>query len=971
MVGTSKILTVSYGTFSCTLEGFDDSFSTMKAIAEYFRDLAADDRYFGAEPPTPDAEMLARIASRESTRHVEARTDGTDIVLRASPSVAKLEARVAEAAASDDSSVSAPVSETALSPDADPTPEIVPEIPKVATQEVPASSPEVDVAQAAPGSETEAHASALLAVSEPVELSEASPERAVVAPAYDLPAAKAPTADASDIFLAGDADAAVDLPRAPLQRPAPRQVVVQHVATPKAESPAELVAEPVADRVETPKDVAAPAAAVASNPSIPAHPDADSVAAKLQRIRAVVGKQASGQSAIRTPDSTSAEDTLEESGADVADMSSLDQAPTMPPIANRAAIAALTRGLSAAEAEEAPEATDDTTPPSVPLTGSDAEQPALDAAAQNVAAETKPTAPVRARVIKMRRADFDRAVERGQLETETSVEAEKPGAVSDPLALSQSGDAQTNIAEPDVSGDITSPKTDADATAPITPEDTSSAPTDDQPAPSALIKDAMLQSSLLTGDDDDVSAYDASEEVQTKADLGIDLSADLSDGASYDQAYDLLKDQQDTDASAFDDDSVSQEDLADLEALDGSLSEGATDTVSDLSAEDEADLMAELASVEREMGLQQDHESAIQPEEEAENYDAAGADEADDDYDDDTTALETLSSELSVQTDLAETTQAEADAESATEDALDGATTQYVDQSTEQAAEDGGEHADVLAPTEDAAKLDTDADTEDASEAKPEDDASAAATGPRRVRRVQMLHAPADDEAAVSRIMSKADAQLDEPEANRRRQAIAQLKAAVAAKEADRSLGTDQKDEGEVENAFRKDLRDVVRPSRPQAATARTERPRAAPLKLVAAQRVDMPTAAPSSAAPVRPRRVAVEETSPSTVSQTAGAVEAAAKAGSFADFADDMGAHSLGDLLEAAAAYTSFVEGSEDFSRPQLINKVRETSDEFSREDGLRSFGTLLREGRITKVRNGRFQVSGETRFHPERRAG
>ena len=100
-------------------------------------------------------------------------------------------------------------------------------------------------------------------------------------------------------------------------------------------------------------------------------------------------------------------------------------------------------------------------------------------------------------------------------------------------------------------------------------------------------------------------------------------------------------------------------------------------------------------------------------------------------------------------------------------------------------------------------------------------------------------------------------------------------------------------------------------------------------------------------------------------------AATAAAHAASFTELAARVGAVDLPDLLEAAASYLAFVEEREQFSRPQLMTKVRQVEQEdFNREDSLRHFGRLLREGKLRKVAGGRFAVSDRINFRPEERA-
>lgn len=71
MIKTDKIVTLSYGTFSCSMQGFDDKFDILEPIADYFRDLLIDEGQDGGKLPTPDADVLARLVGDVIAHPVE------------------------------------------------------------------------------------------------------------------------------------------------------------------------------------------------------------------------------------------------------------------------------------------------------------------------------------------------------------------------------------------------------------------------------------------------------------------------------------------------------------------------------------------------------------------------------------------------------------------------------------------------------------------------------------------------------------------------------------------------------------------------------------------------------------------------------------------------------------------------------------------------------------------------------------
>lgn len=231
----------------------------------------------------------------------------------------------------------------------------------------------------------------------------------------------------------------------------------------------------------------------------------------------------------------------------------------------------------------------------------------------------------------------------------------------------------------------------------------------------------------------------------------------------------------------------------------------------------------------------------------------------------------------------------------------------------------------------------------------------------------RLLSAPPDqDEEGLRRILSQAERQLADPGVARRREAMAHLKAAVAATEAQRALGGDVVRQADAAEPFREEWAAAARPQAGRSAPP--------PLRLVASQRVEeAPEAGPSARPEERPAAEPVLRPVAEAPEPAANPIPApAAPAASFAAFASQAGATaSLPDLLEAAASWLKLSQGEEEVSRSQLLRLAAEVLPEPpNREDALRIFGSLLRQGRLSRVEGGRFRIGAETRFGPARHA-
>lgn len=863
MTGASKILTVSYGTFSCTLEGFDDPFNTMKAIAEYFRDLAAEDRYFGAEPPTPDAAMLHRIAEREIQRRVEAKIQDNGVVLRASEAVP---------AAAQAGTAPQPVQ---TAPAVAPLPDVAP-LPAVAPSVAPAAATTGDALTESAGesivqklsrlrSEVAAQPGAVVPAATVPFVSFAIPDYIEdqgvedVLPVADLAVSGPVTADLAVPDPAADGDAADVLPEQGIADTfaAEDPPLPEDTAPPEPELPDSLLAAlaapeteataPQPDVAPVPADVAEPVSAAGAD--LPEEADDAAPAAAGHEddpVAAVLGAM------------TDAPDLADELAPDDGDDLILPEEEALLLPEKAAEIVADT-----ASQEDAYEAADS------------ALDDALAATLQGLVARSGPVDTAEA----------------------APVDDDAEPEVPDPAETALYDDVLSRIDLPhDLQADVAAAGDEAGEAA-------------DEPEPAAPASSAPASA----GRNEAIAAIFAPEdgEPTTKAQAvsagmnGLDLRPGAAEKLQRARARVIrIRRSDDAAADAVPSPAETAEAAAES-AAESAAAAAASEAAADLREEEDADLSSVFADPAKQAAGSAARTAA-----------------------DEVRALLSAEDEAELQRELAALRAADEEAE--------------------------------LAAQQEARKA---------------------------------LESASADEA-MGRLMQQTDTEMEGTETKRRQSAIAHLKAAVAATVAERKVTGDKPaDETTVSRLarYRNDLAMVVKSALPKVAGDKSPAERPAPLVLVSEQRIDRPRSAASpSPAPspaitavpqpaqtgIRPRRVSsaglAMQASPEEFFEEEGEEDIANLFGEtkgFAEFVERVGAVTLEQMLEASAAYLAGVEGREYFSRPQLMWHVSAVVPQgsYQREDGLRSFGTLLRDGRIAKVRRGQFALSEESPYLAE----
>ncbi len=813
MVTNNKVLTVSYGTFSCTLEGFEESFDTMKAIAEYFRDLAADDRYFGAEPPTPDAEMLARIAEKEIARRVSARLDHGAIVLSAGDPKPEAETQ--------------PVTKTA--PAAQPKAEA-----PAAAQPAPQPAPVAAAAVAAP------------AVEELVE------------------EAAAPVVE--DTPAENEAEIAEDVIEEAAEAPAVEEVVSEEVVV--DEAPAEADDEPVeAVQADAPVAEEAIVETVAETAAEETVSEDDNIA---DSVMAAIAEDSLPE-VEEAPVADIVEETVEEAVAEEAPVKAANDAAEDAPEVDLAGISAAVSAVDALSDDQLQTDADleddasDLLVLDAPV--EDSEDPFADELAEEPSEDTTEA------------AEWEDADNEPEFE-ENSIAAKLERIRAVVARVESEPEAEAVDAEDDQPELTTVAATD---TANIFDEDL--APMDLTPVNLDDEDDIEAAAELSEALDDVAEDVEEAELVEAKDEAAEDVTEEADKPAARPLRARVVRMKKADFENAVASGSLEAVVDGEAEAAEDAPQTPEAPKPTSLTPEDEADLLAELAQVEAE--LKQSDVAQAAPQAEAPHVDEAA-----------------IAEEPSVAKEL-ESPVAE----------------------------------EPAAPSE-----------------------------PRQPQ----------PEPDLTRLMAKASSEMEEPQGKGRRSAIAHLRAAVAATRAEKRAGNATKGKDDTV-AYRDDLASVVR-AVPGGKTdgAKSAKPSAAPLKLVAAQRVDSPEQPAQQASegaqkaprrvPVRPRRVSSDQLDREEAAKSAAPVSAnSTTLSGFIDYAKSVGATQLPESTEAAAAYLTFVEGLERFSRPMLMRMAREVNiPQFTREEGLRSFGQLLREKKIDKVAGGRFTANASINFKP-----